>query len=366
MKLGARIFKTGIAIVLAMLIASLLPKSVGMPTVAGIGAIVAMQPSVYRSYKTIKDQFQGNVIGAILAVIMVSLFGDNIIIMGATVIILIAMLFQFKLQHVATLATVTALIIMGQGSTTGNFYAAAFFRFVLVMIGVFSSFFVNVAFFPPKYETKLYYNSMNIANDVFKWIKLVLNDTTEYHHVKEDTQTIKKRLQNLDQLFDYYKEERPLFKKHLPELNRKKIIFRQVVITTRRAYDVLRRMHRYQNDLHQASNDLMLQIKLELDDLMTSYDQIMLSIAQKARYDYENFQMPVDNPQKIELIEAFKQEMVEHKPESVYSVSNLMQIISAIEELSNDLEHLDRLVLSYFEYHKDDSEIEIDDEDLDL
>lgn len=366
MKLGARIFKTGIAIVLAMLIASLLPKSAGLPTVAGIGAIVAMQPSVYRSYKTIKEQFQGNIIGAVLSVIMVSLFGDNIVIMGATVIVLIALLFQFKLQHVATLATVTALIIMGQGETTGNFYASAFFRFVLVMIGVFSSFIVNVAFFPPKYETKLYYNSMNIASDIFKWIKLVMNDTTDFQHVKEDTKSLKERLGNLQQLFDYYKEERPFFKKNAPELNRKKIIFKQVVLTTKRAYDVLRRMHRYQHDLHNINSDLQLQIKLELDDLMTSYDQIMLSIAQKARYDFDNFETPIDNPQKIELLDAFRQELLQHPDDSDYTIANVMQIISAIEEFSYDLEHLDRLVISYFQFHTDDSNIDIDQEDLDL
>ncbi len=366
MKLGARIFKTGIAIVLAMLIASLLPKSAGIPTIAGIGAIVAMQPSVYRSYKTIKEQFQGNLIGAILSVSMVSLFGDSIIIMGATVIVLIALLFQLKLQHVATLATVTALIIMGQGGETGNFYASAFYRFVLVMIGVFSAFTVNVAFFPPKYETKLYYNSMNIASDIFIWIKLVINDTTEFYHVKEDTKSIKERLKNLEQLFNYYKEERPFFRKNWPELNRKKIIFKQVVTTTKSAYDVLRRMHRYQHDLHNMSTDLRLQIKFELDDLMTSYDQIMLSIAQKARHDFENFQAPVDIPQKIELMEAFKNEMVLNTETSEYSVSNVMQIISAIEEFSYDLAHLDRLVMSYFQFHTDDSNIEIEEEDLDL
>lgn len=67
MKLGARILKTGIAIILAISIASLLPSDAGMITVAGIAAVVAMQPSVYRTLKTIVDQFQGNVIGAIFS-----------------------------------------------------------------------------------------------------------------------------------------------------------------------------------------------------------------------------------------------------------------------------------------------------------
>ena len=73
MKLGARILKTGIAIILALFIA-FLPDNVGLKSVAGISAIFAMQPNIYRSMKTISEQATGNLIGAILAVIMVTIF----------------------------------------------------------------------------------------------------------------------------------------------------------------------------------------------------------------------------------------------------------------------------------------------------
>lgn len=73
LRLGARIFKTGIAIILAMSIASLLPDDVGLKALAGVSAVVAMQPSIYRSFKTVSDQALGNVIGAILSVTMVTI-----------------------------------------------------------------------------------------------------------------------------------------------------------------------------------------------------------------------------------------------------------------------------------------------------
>ena len=47
MKLGARILKTGIAIVLALLIAQLI--GLPSPVFAGIAAIFAVQPTIYRS-----------------------------------------------------------------------------------------------------------------------------------------------------------------------------------------------------------------------------------------------------------------------------------------------------------------------------
>ena len=43
-----------------------------------------------------------------------------------------------------------------------------------------------------------------------------------------------------------------------------------------------------------------------------------------------------------------------------------MQIISAIEEYRYTIEHLDRLVISFFSYHSNDNEIEIEEEDFDL
>ena len=63
MKLGARIFKTGIAIVLSLYSAQLLHSP--SPVFAGIAAIFAIQPTIYRSYLTIIEQIQGNLIGAV-------------------------------------------------------------------------------------------------------------------------------------------------------------------------------------------------------------------------------------------------------------------------------------------------------------
>lgn len=364
MKLGARILKTGIAIILALFIASLLPDEAGLKAIAGVSAVVAMQPSVFRSIKTVSDQALGNVVGALLAVAMVTVFGDNVVIMGVTVILLIAILFRFNLAHVATLASVTALIIMGQHS--GDFYVSAFYRFVLVMIGVISSSTVNLLFLPPKFESKIYYNSLNICSDIFVWFKLVLNDTSEYHHIKEDRGVISDRIKRLEQTFSYYEEERPFTKKQVYAQNRKKILFKEVVRSTRHAYEVLKKMNRYQNDLHNLNHELLLQIKLELDTLIAYHEQIFISLSKKAKYDVSQFDSQIENPQKKELMDAFQKEIIKNPYQTVYSYANIMQIISAIEEYRYTLEHLDRLRISFFSYHNNDNEIDILDEDFDL
>lgn len=365
LKLGARILKTGIAIILAVSVASLLPTSAGMTTVAGIAAVVAMQPSVYRTFKTIVDQFQGNIIGALLAVTMVSIFGNNILIMGATVILLIAILFKLNIAHVATLATVTALIIMGQHD--GSFYMSAFYRFVLVMIGVLSSFIVNLTFLPPKFETKIYYNSLNITTDIFKWFNLVLNDATEFNYVKQDLEQLRQRVVKLEQLFEFYKEERSLTKKHARAQTRKKILFKELVLSTRDAYDVLRRMNRYQNDLLNLSESLFLQIKLEVDELSQFHEQILISITKKAKFENPEFQSHVTNPLKKDLLTAYQEAFnTNTSSEQQEFNTNVIHVIAALEEYRYNLEHLNRLRSSYFKYHSNDPDIDIIKEDFDL
>lgn len=364
LKLGARVIKTGIAVILALAIASLLPKEAGLKSIAAVSAVVAMQPSVYRSIKTIADRANGNIIGAVLAVLMVTAFGNHFVIMGVTVILLIAILFRFNLAHVATLASVTALIIMGQH--TGNFYVSAFFRFILVMIGVLSSSIVNLIFLPPKFESKLYYNALNISTDIFMWFKLVLNDTSEYHQIKEDRGLISKRVLKLEQIFEYYEEERPLTKKQLHAQNRKKILFKEIVRVTRQAYAVLKRMNRYQHDLHSLNNELLLQIKLDIDSLTAFHEQIFISLSKKAKYDVDFEDTSVDNPQKKDLMDAFQKELIQNPYQTEYSYANIMQIISAIEEYRYTLRHLDRLRISFFSYHQDDNKIELLEEDFDL
>ena len=88
---------------------------------------------------------------------------------------MIAILFKFNLAHVATLASVTALIIIDKH--TGSFYITAFYRFVLCNDWChISSSLVNFVFLPPKFETKFTIIHKYILGEYFMWFKLVLND----------------------------------------------------------------------------------------------------------------------------------------------------------------------------------------------
>src|SRR3954451_23750537 len=153
MKLGARILKTGIAIVLALLIAQLI--GLPSPVFAGIAAIFAVQPTIYRSYLSIIEQIQGNTIGAVIATIFVLLFGNNVFIIGLAAILVLGLHLKFKLENAIGLSLVTLVAIMETPGDT--FIEFAIIRFLTVMLGVLAAFIVNLVFIPPKYEQKLYF-----------------------------------------------------------------------------------------------------------------------------------------------------------------------------------------------------------------
>lgn len=149
MKLGARIFKTGLAITLSLYVAIFL--DLNPPMFAALAATFAIQPSIYKSYQTILEQIQANVISAVIAIVFVLAFGHHPFVVGVAVIVVIAIILKLKTESIIPLATVTVISIME--SPTDNFIMFATTRFILIMIGVLSAFIVNMVFLPPKHET---------------------------------------------------------------------------------------------------------------------------------------------------------------------------------------------------------------------
>ena len=203
MKLGARIFKTGIAITLALYLASWL----GLPTpvFAGIAAIFAIQPSIYRSFLTIVDQVQANIIGAATAIIFGLIFEPSPIIIGLTAVIVITINLKLKIENTISIALVTVIAILE--SSGDNFLWFALVRTGTVILGVLSAFLVNLIFLPPKYETKLVSHVVENTDEVIKWIRLLTRKTTEHSMLKEDIEKLKEKMMKVDHLYLLYKEE---------------------------------------------------------------------------------------------------------------------------------------------------------------
>ena len=225
MKLGARIFKTGVAIVFALLVAELL--QLPNPVFAGIAAIFAIQPSIYRSYLTVIEQVQSNLIGAAVAVVFALLFGNNIVAIGFAAIVAITIMLSFKLEKTISLALVTVIAIMEiQGE---DFLTFALIRFLTILVGVLSAFIVNMVFIPPKFETKLF-NSIHFTQDeIIRWIRICVRHASDHQSTKQAIAQIENRLSRIDQIYSFFKEERVYTKKSLYSKGRKTVVYRELI-----------------------------------------------------------------------------------------------------------------------------------------
>ncbi|MCM3569426.1 aromatic acid exporter family protein [Neobacillus mesonae] len=355
MKLGARILKTGIAIVLSLYIAQLLHSP--SPVFAAIAAIFAIQPTIYRSYLTIIEQIQGNVIGAVLAVIFVLILGNHFIVIGLAAIIVIILHLKLKLENNIGLSLVTLISIME--TTSMSFIQFAGIRFSTIMIGVFSAFIVNLVFMPPKYENKLYLKIVHTTEEMIKWIRLSIRHNYDHHLLKEDIKKLKENVHSMEQLYKLYKEERKLFKKNDLEKARKLVVYRQMTITARKALDTLKRIHRYENELLGFQEKFKLSTQEQLDSIVYHHEQLMLRFIGKiptpAPYPEEN--VLFNREELFHYFLSYQKELAgdeEHEP----LVYHTMQIIASIIDYGEQVEHLDKLITSFHSYHHNKISIE--------
>ncbi|MGJ7911572.1 FUSC family protein [Neobacillus sp. LXY-1] len=354
MKLGARILKTGIAIVLSLYLAQILHSP--SPVFAAIAAIFAIQPTIYRSYLTIIEQVQGNIIGAVFAVIFVLLLGNHFIVIGMAAIMVILLNLKLKLENTIGLSLVTLISIMETPS--GNFIQFAGIRFSTIMIGVFSAFIVNLVFMPPKYENKLYNKIAGTTEEIIRWIRLSSRHDYDHQQLKTDIEKLKNNIKAMEQFFSMYKEERSYFKKNLLEKTRKLVIYRQMNVTAKKGLDTLKRLHRFENELLQLPEDFIQAIQEHLDYLIYRHEQLMLRFIGKVPTPDSETENDVEanNKQLFQLFLAHQRESTEDTNMHLY---HTMQIVATIIDYSEQVEHLDILITSFHAFH--DNEVQIED-----
>lgn len=355
MKLGARILKTGIAITLAILLAQQfhLPS----PVFAAIAAVFAVQPSIYRSYLSALEQLQANVIGAILAIAFVLIFGTNPFIIGLTAVIVIAINLKLKIENTIGLALVTVIAIME--NTSEHFIKFAIIRFLTIMLGVLSAFIVNLIFLPPKYETKLYYKIVDTTEEIIKWTRMNIRQASEYTLLKEDIERIKEKMGRMEQMFTLYKEERIYKKKQVFVKSRKLVLFRQMIVTTTRALATLKLLHRLEHDMHHMPKTFQHLIRSEIDCLLTYHEQVMLKFVGKIKTQFSETMANEVGSSKRALINHFMKQKLFEDEEENKMLYHLFPLIAAIVEYGEQLEHLDKLIDSFHSYHKEVNEFDI-------
>ncbi|NSL52124.1 aromatic acid exporter family protein [Calidifontibacillus erzurumensis] len=355
MKLGARILKTGIAVTLALFLAKLLEMP--SPSLSGIAAVFAIQPSIYRTYQSILEQVQGNVIGAAIAILSVITLGTDPFVIGIAVIIVIAIHLRLKIEGTIALSLVTVIAIME--SVDGHFITFALDRFIAIMIGVLSSFLVNLLFIPPKYETKLYYKVVETTEGIVKWIRVSSRNATDHATLKEEIEKFKDKLERMENLYHFYKEERTYSKKKQFVKARKLVLFRQMIASTHLAFEILKKLHKLEHSYSDLPKSVQQMTKEILDSLTTYHEQILQKYISKAgAIPAEAITKDIIH-EKEQIIEAYmeviKSETEANKQDWIHTLPLLTTIIEYYEAIF----HLDHLINSFQSYHTEENKVKI-------
>jgi uncharacterized membrane protein YgaE (UPF0421/DUF939 family) len=355
MRVGARVVKTGVAIMLA--IYSAMFFGISSSSIAGISAISAMKSSVQQSYQNLIEQIQANIIGAILAIIAVETLGNNPIIIGITCIIVVGISLKLKIVNSISTALVTVVAIMETSTSTTNFTVFAFDRFTAVLIGVLSASFVNYFLMPPNYEKKLSRGMINVTEETTKLILMALHKSVSHSGLKEDIYKIKEKMIFVTKIYRLYKEDRVILsirtQKNEHEKARKIVLFRQMLVTSENAFDTLKAIHRLDYEINQSPEPFQELLKHELTCLMQYHEYALMKLSGKGNNETRSPLHREENILKDKLMKAFLGNHDINDEEKQKTWFHLFQIVSIILEYSENVEHLNTLVDSHQTYHKE-------------
>ncbi|HSI66257.1 MAG TPA: aromatic acid exporter family protein [Planococcus sp. (in: firmicutes)] len=358
MQLGARIFKTGIAISLALFLADWF--NLPIPFMAAIAAIFAIQPSIYRSYLTVLDQIYGNLIGAAIAVAFVLTLGSNYLTIGLASVLAIIVMLKLKLNNPVPLTLVTIIVIME--SHDPEFLQFAGLRFLTVLLGILSAFAVNLIFLPPKYENRLFTSIHEVTEESIRWIRVTIRHASDHLSVKNDIDKLDEKITKVDQWYSFYKDERSYTRKQKFAKARKLVMYRQMIATSKKSLEVLRRLHRFENEMTELPDHFHMMVQERLESLASYHEQLYFKYVGKLRPEHSETSGIEAVIKRNEVMSIFVKEInIAHEEEDdEFSVYHLMHVLSAILDYEEHLERLDSLIIAYLNYHSEevDSDLE--------
>lgn len=342
--------KTGVSIILALWVAVLLELE--PPAYAAIAAISAIQPSIYKSYQSVRSNVRGSLIGAIVAVAFYYMLGNSPFVIGLVVVIVMAIQRQFKTKTTITLPAVTVIAIMA-GTPTEGFLYHAFKRLSLALVGLGSSIIVNFVFIPPKFEQRLFEQIIHNSEEMSKTMRLLARRETAYGVLKEDIETFRKNRHNAEELFEVYKEERVYSRKKRFSKGRKLVIFRQMIQTNQLALDVLKTLHRHANVVKQAPADLQNLIQEQLEYLSDLHERTLMTFSGKTRSDLSSELTDTVTEKRDSLSTTF---MSYYKNEEQWLL--LFPAVAIILDYHENIIHLDKLINGFQTFHEEENQFE--------
>ncbi|MFC4402911.1 FUSC family protein [Gracilibacillus xinjiangensis] len=334
---GPRILKTGLAVTISIYICMIFRLENFL--FAGVAAILAVQPSIYRTWKQLLDQIITNSLGASIALFFIYFFGVNPISIGFVIALMIGLNIKLKMENTIPLTLVTVLAVM---SATGseNFYFALE-RFLVILIGTCTAIIVNILVFPPNYKKKF----IQDVNTTFQNMSLLIRTgisnemkETSYHEIGE---TFKKNLKKLEEQFKMFDEESEKFGKTKRLNTSEVVLFKQLLKVLQEGDQLLDNIeeHYFQDRSLKNENKIF---DHQLEELIKYHEYLLLKYSGRIKQEHERRDSDILKEknkfydQVLEFYHLNKEQQLRH-----------MIIASSIIDYSFHLEKLEKLIDHY-------------------
>jgi uncharacterized membrane protein YgaE (UPF0421/DUF939 family) len=354
MRIGARILKTGIALIVALLVCRWL--DLNPPVIAAIAATLSIEPTVYRTLKQLQEQMEANLIGAILGITATYFLGAEPLTIGIVVMLVIIINLRLKFESSLTLSIVTIIAVME--TQTSNYLYFAGNRFLLTVIGIFSAALVNALFIPPRYEKRLFKEISETSENYSILMRTLIHNEMEDKAFRELKEKIKSNFRTIDQLYDLYTEEITKLRKVTYSSQKKLVIFKQMIIVLNKERDMLRTFERHIHSSFKPEHYLFPLIQNQLEAL-TEYHKNVLLMYNGVLKTKEDWHLPEeileDNSRLLHEFMALYPE-VKNTPqeEDDGQWRHLFPVVAEILEYANQLERLSKLIHTFYTHQGED------------
>ncbi len=197
-KIGLRTIKTGVAVGLSMYIASLF--NLKSPIFTGVAAVMAMQSSVFESFKMGKDRMLGTFVGAIIGLIFSFLLPNNYLFMSLGIIVVIYIHNLLEWNKSLTLSAIVFLAIFINRESARIPYATN--RVLDTFIGISVSVLINYLILAPNTKKSFIKRKVHIFQTSKNFIYNLVKNKGEISlgELSED-------IKELENIYSIYKEE---------------------------------------------------------------------------------------------------------------------------------------------------------------
>ncbi|WP_209121086.1 aromatic acid exporter family protein [Alkalihalobacillus sp. BA299] len=278
MTLGPRILKTGFAVILALYICSALELE---PAIfAGVAAILAVQPSIYRTWKQMLDQFITNTLGAAVALFFIHFLGDNPITIGLVIMLVISLSLKLKMESTIPLTLVTVLAIMSAPGNEDLLFTLN--RFLIILIGTSSAMLVNVVILPPKYKKTYTENVQSSFQNLSILLRTAISNELSEKSFQEQSKALRKSIEKLEEQYKLFDEEREKIGKINKTNAREVVVFKQMLKALQEGEHLLENIeeHYFQSKTTEEENQLFDE---HLEQLIKCHEFLLLKYQGKMK-----------------------------------------------------------------------------------